>query len=148
MRTIAIKNQLYLFWVTFLFINIQLHSQQQHINRSYRYWELRQRLLDRYVKVGDCHGCSLPATLYNHKNNALVFHDESVRQLGWYIAVLASENYLLRSSGATPQQLEQNLQELYYAVKAFDRLDKYAEFLWCIDNIQSDLSWNGSQYIH
>ncbi|MCC6768899.1 MAG: T9SS type A sorting domain-containing protein, partial [Bacteroidia bacterium] len=123
-------------------------SQQQHINRSYRYWELRQRLLDRYVKVGDCHGCSLPATLYNHKNNALVFHDESVRQLGWYIAVLASENYLLRSSGATSQQLNQNLQELYYAVKAFDRLDKYAEFLWCIDDIRTDLSWNGSQYIH
>jgi hypothetical protein len=29
---------------------------------GHQYWQMRQRLLDKFIRVGDCHGCSIPAS--------------------------------------------------------------------------------------
>lgn len=37
-----------------LIINTPLFAQDGELN--YRYWQMRQRFVDQYVKIGDCHG--------------------------------------------------------------------------------------------
>jgi hypothetical protein len=39
-----------------------LASAQSDEALRFRYWKLRQKLLVTYVVVGDCHGCSIPAS--------------------------------------------------------------------------------------
>jgi hypothetical protein len=104
---------------------------------------MRNRLKEQFLVIGDCHGCSIPASRYNSHTNMLHIDDESLRHLGWYIAVLASENYLLRQSNAYDSE---NIQELYYALKAIDRLDRIAELIWCVDDPITELNWNGTNY--
>lgn len=41
----------------FLFIS---HAHTQDF--GHQYWQMRQRLLDKFIRVGDCHGCSIPAS--------------------------------------------------------------------------------------
>jgi len=49
--------------------------------------------------------------------------------LGWYIAILATEWELLHRNGASTSQTEE---ELYYALKAIERLDYFAESLYTL----------------
>jgi hypothetical protein len=133
----------------FYFIsNSLLIAQDGELN--YRYWQMRQRFVDQYVKIGDCHGCSLPVSRKTSPDSygvdKVIFDDESVRILGWYISVLATENQLLRINNQTT---ETNNEELYYALKTIDRLDKYAEFInynVVLDNNISNLSWDGQHF--
>jgi hypothetical protein len=127
-----------------------LASAQSDEALRFRYWKLRQKLLETYVVVGDCHGCSLPATLYDYipgdnGHRYLSWHDETPRQLGWYIAMLATENYLLRLNNASEAKMQQNREELFYALKAIDRLDKYGEYLYCADPFFNELTYNREQ---
>jgi len=41
----------------YLMLNSILLAQDGELN--YRYWQMRQRFVDQFVKIGDCHGCSL-----------------------------------------------------------------------------------------
>ena len=61
-----------------------------------------------------------------NKGYFLDWSDNTIN-LGWYISVLATENNLLVSSG---QDATNNTKELYYAIKAFNRLDGKAEPYW------------------
>ncbi|MFM2286587.1 MAG: hypothetical protein RLZZ543_2084 [Bacteroidota bacterium] len=132
-----------------LIINTPLFAQDGELN--YRYWQMRQRFVDQYVKIGDCHGCSLPVSRITTPDSwgtdRVIFDDESVRILGWYISVLATENHLLRINSQTTQT---NNEELYYALKTIDRLDKYGEFINYNVKINNDndpnLIWDGEHY--
>jgi len=69
----------------FYFIsNSLLIAQDGELN--YRYWQMRQRFVDQYVKIGDCHGCSLPVSRKTSPDSygvdKVIFDDESVRILG------------------------------------------------------------------
>lgn len=115
------------------------YSNVQAQDFSHQYWQMRQRLLDKFIRVGDCRGCSLPATLYDYipgdnGHRYLSWHDKTPGQLGWYNAMLANENYLLRLNNASEAKMQQNCEELFFALKAIDRLDKYGEFLYCADS--------------
>jgi len=98
------------------------------------YWQMRQRLLDKFIRVGNCHGCSIPGTLVKFKEpnsngisiDELFFQDESLRHIGWYLGVLATEHRLLTLQN---QGSLANEQELYYALETFNRLDLNAEYL-------------------
>ena len=35
------------------------------------YWQMRQRLLNDFIRVGDCHGCSIPASSIEHRADIL-----------------------------------------------------------------------------
>jgi len=88
-----------------------------------RYWHYRRRLVNDFLVVGDCCGCSLPAFTRDKK---LDWADSGI-VFSWYISVLATEYKLLSDSGQSTSQTEQ---ELYYAIKAFNRLDSTAEPYW------------------
>jgi hypothetical protein len=118
-----------LFLLNMAFYNLQAQDFGQ------MYWQMRQRLLDKFIRVGNCHGCSIPATLLKIKapdqngvnpQDELYFQDESQRHMAWYVAVLATEHRLLTLQS---QSTLANEQELYYALEAFNRLDLYGEFL-------------------
>jgi hypothetical protein len=117
---------------------------------GYMYWEMRQRFLDRFIRVGEGHGMSIPASWISRRVDGdnvvevLHFEDESTRHIGWYLAMLATEHKLLKHHG---YPTDQNEQEMYYAFKAINRLDGYAEFLWDASKpVNTDeIIWNQSE---
>lgn len=99
-----------------------------------KYAKLKKRLNETFVKVGPLAGESIPANrLYNkwddHTNRYylnLEFGDATIH-LGWYLAVLATENRLLREH---KKNTDENLKELYYALHALERLDRNSDLSW------------------
>jgi hypothetical protein len=116
-------------------------SAQQEFPFS-QYLPLREKLRTRYLIPGDCHGCSLPASWYDSTKSHLVYEDETTRQLGWYLALLATEYYLFQKEKILSTETEQ---ELYYALKAINRLDGLAEYLRCTS--VSAIQWDNENKI-
>lgn len=113
-----------------------------------KYWWLRKRLTETFLHIGDKPGESLPGgRLYTSSDglNHLEFADCTIH-LGWYLGVLATENFLLRMHGKSTTQ---NENELYYALKAFERLDRVSNVLWSYwdgqDLDSEDIFWENSQ---
>jgi hypothetical protein len=99
-----------------------------------KYWFYRQRLNTEFLKVGlgvngEASGHALPAAqAYVGEGDQLHFGD-ATSFLGNYIGVLATEYLLLKRDSASPEQLVEVKQELFYAMKAYERLDYNAELL-------------------
>jgi hypothetical protein len=101
-------------------------AQNDYLNHQ-KYWYYRMRLLKSFMVVGDCDGCSIPANQRHYRdweanparNSTLKFGDGTI-VLGVYISVLATEYHMLTQ---TNQSTIQTRKELYYALKAFNRLD-------------------------
>ncbi len=90
---------------------------------------MRQRLIDEFVVVGDCHFCSISATkreVEETGQDVMCYLYESIRHIVWYILVLASEYRLLKLQNQT---IDGTVMELYYALNAILRLDRYSEFI-------------------
>lgn len=90
-----------------------------------KYWYYRARLVNDFVKVGDGQGHSLPASLRGA--GGMLRYGDTTIDLGWYIGVLATEYRLVVDNGGDPSQ---TLRELYYALRAFNRLDELGEQHW------------------
>jgi hypothetical protein len=74
---------IFLFLVTSNFAFAQVDS-----DLRFRYWKLRQKLLDNFIVIGDCHGCSLPATSIDFSSSdheILNFEDETPRELNVFL---------------------------------------------------------------
>ncbi len=93
-----------------------------------KYWRYRERFKN-YVVPGECQGCGLPSTGRFPeldvngsiiKSGHLNYPDETIH-LGHYIGMLAMELHL--TGGGV------NL-DIWYALEAFNRLDKTAEGWW------------------
>ena len=108
-----------------------------------KYWKYRERLKN-FVVVGNCQGCSSPATArdittdeYNNTYNGPGWSD-ATDHLGYYIGMLATEYKLLYDqinlsndpNGNNSTQLQETKKELYYALEKFNTLDCWAEWLW------------------
>src|SRR5690348_3865900 len=110
-------------------------SQTAHWNQQ-KYWFMRQRLIEKFLKVGPGHGESLPAENYeiigDHWNPAadvnkkISWGSETPGRLGWYIGILATELKLLNDKG---EDISNTTMELYYALNAINRLDDYGEMI-------------------
>lgn len=112
-----------------------------------KYWMARQRLKEHYVVVGEKAGHSIPAGFYNKKDSMSHFGDGTIR-LGWYISVLATEWKLLNMNG---QNLQATGEELYYALRAIERLDSVSGIMWSYYNfpnnkLPKDFEYNDSIY--
>ncbi|MBL0740741.1 T9SS type A sorting domain-containing protein [Chryseolinea lacunae] len=105
-----------------------------------RYWYYRYRLVDEFLVRGEenplnCNvatGYSLPAEtvdMTNTENREKVDLSwaDATSYLGYYIGVLATEYQLLKRNG---QATGNTLRELYYAMKAYERLDQKADYLY------------------
>ncbi|OFY85694.1 MAG: hypothetical protein A3F72_12145 [Bacteroidetes bacterium RIFCSPLOWO2_12_FULL_35_15] len=114
-----------LFVLTFIH-SIHVNAQTDQLNLK-KYWWYHYRLVNDFLAKGDCQGCSSPMGErgYNITNtiSGAKWGDQIIC-LGNYIAVLATEYKLLRDNN---QLTDTTVQELYYALKAFNRLDEEAE---------------------
>ncbi len=103
-------------------------------NLTEKYWFYRHRLTTEFLKKGlgeqgVASGHSLPAVqAYKSPEDQLHFGD-ATSFLGNYMGVLATEYLLLQRDSASQQQLLDVKKELFYAMKAYERLDFNAELL-------------------
>ncbi|MDF2456829.1 MAG: hypothetical protein K0R51_2822 [Cytophagaceae bacterium] len=99
-----------------------------------KYWFYRHRLKTEFLKIGTApigqpSGYGIPACqAYKAKDDMLHFGD-GTSFLGNYIGVLATEYLLLSRSGASADELNLLKEELYSAMKAYERLDYNAEII-------------------
>jgi hypothetical protein len=92
-----------------------------------KYWYYRMRLTNDFVKVGEGRGHSIPI---QSRQGYTGIHDIELADAtiyhGYYLGVLATEFKLLNLNKRFAD-LEYTKTELYYAIKAFERLDAYGE---------------------
>ncbi len=101
-------------------------ADQADINLQ-KYWYYRMRLTNDFVKVGEGRGHSIPI---QSRQGYAGIHDIEIADAtiyhGFYMGVLATEFKLLNLNKRYVD-LESTKTELYYAMKAFERLDEYGE---------------------
>jgi hypothetical protein len=110
------------------FIGFDVFSQSLSWNEYNKYWYYRYRLVNNFLVRGEespqvCDqpsGYSIPAEAAFYAGNDLHWGDATL-YLGWYMGVLATEYKLLTNSG---QSTENTKRELYFAMKAYERLDR------------------------
>jgi hypothetical protein len=93
-----------------------------------KYWNYRVNLHRDFVAIGEGKGRSICAAgrVVDGKRMSLYYGD-NITYHGWYVGMLATEYALLKRQNLTT---EFTLLELYYALKAVDRLDSVAETLF------------------
>lgn len=144
------KKILYTAFVLLLF-QTGFFAQKISLKEHNKYWYYRHRLLEEFVITGEApssctpSGLSIPAlnAEYWCGNNTklnLNWTDNPVRGLGYYIGVLATELKLLYLYG---QPYTNTQQELYYAMKAYERLDYNCECKFPFPLIESPGMTNG-----
>jgi len=112
-----------------------IFGQNPNQNNS-KYWFYRYRLLHEFLAKGEAtcgtpSGFSIPAShVYGNPTTDVVHFGDGTSFLGNYIGVLATEHELLVRTGASEAQKAATRQELYYAMKAYERLDKNAEVVY------------------
>jgi hypothetical protein len=117
-------------WALFLGMTFMSRAQQDETNLD-KYWTYRDRFRKNFIKVGNGHGESLPITTrrinwahsQDQSSGALYWSDATI-YLGHYLQVLATEHKLLSSAGQSTQATES---EIYFALKAIQRLDEECE---------------------
>jgi hypothetical protein len=106
------------------FIISDTNAQSDLLNAK-KYWWYRWRLTNDFMVVGDCQGCSLPASeRYGVPWEHELRWADGMIMMGQYLGMLATEYHLLASSG---QSTVQTKKELYYALLAINRADLAAE---------------------
>ncbi|MGB3467575.1 MAG: T9SS type A sorting domain-containing protein, partial [Cyclobacteriaceae bacterium] len=84
---------------------------------------------ERAADFGGNYGHSLPAhnTYLVHEDNYKIWWSDGTIDLGFYISVLATEYKILNDGGFDTSE---TLEELFYALKAYERLDSYSNNVW------------------
>ncbi len=93
-----------------------------------RYWFYRWRLNQNFVIVGDGPGKSMVA---NRRGIADITWGDGTIWHGRYLAMLATE-YKLLENNERWEDLEHNKTELYYAIKALERLDDVSNSFYAV----------------
>jgi hypothetical protein len=102
-----------------------IYAQDQNdINNHKKYWYYKWRLNNNFVLVGDCNGCSQPASTRNF--GAIKWSDGGIEQ-GIYLMMLATEYKLLSNNG---QNLTEITKEIFYALNQINKMDYYAEYYY------------------
>ena len=124
-----------LFLVLFIVEITSVFSQNEiTYDEHAKYWYYRKKLKDKFVNIGlqDPVGCttsggqSIPATRYD--GGQLYYNEDNLMWFGQYLGVLATEYKLLHDNGKT-QEANKTKEELYYAMMAYERLDRKSETL-------------------
>ncbi len=87
-----------------------------------KYNHYREMLKNKYVLIGEGPGKSQPAQ--KRTDESYLEWSDATIDLGWYIAVLATEHGMLAKQNLRTDSTDR---ELYYALMAFNRLDDHAE---------------------
>jgi hypothetical protein len=125
-----------------LFLFVQNSFAQNPTLNHEKYWSYRARLRNEFMKMGigpigntQENGYSIPASeifsdYQNGKVKRISWADGTSR-LGYYLGVLATEYKLLSQNGQSTSKV---LEELYYAMKAYERLDVNANHFTTFQN--------------
>jgi hypothetical protein len=123
----------------FLFLTPYLAFSQTDDQNLSKYWFYRYKLRKYMLKAGeteypcadpDTHvdpivtGFSIPAQGLDPTLGMGPHWGDATADLGWYIGTLATEYLLLKNQGANTSY---TLEELYYAMKAYERVDYHSE---------------------
>jgi len=130
-----VKKKTLINFLTIFLLSIEFGMAQPSEIDHQRYWYYRHRLITDFMvpglvdpfQYGVATGYSLPATAIGEQPNQDIRWGDATCDLGDYIAVLATEYRLLKNNG---QAVDKTLQELFYAMMAYDRLDRNAENLY------------------
>jgi hypothetical protein len=111
----------------FILQTVLVSGQTQDDVNLQKYWYYRWRLVNDFVKVGEGVGHSIPIQSRQGYLDIpdIELADATIYQ-GFYLGVLATEFKLLNIN-KRHADLEWTKTELYYAMKAFERLDLYGE---------------------
>ncbi len=91
-----------------------------------KYWFYRWRLRNDFMVMGEGDGQSLVADTRNkYRGQFMVWGDVMIMH-GYYLTMLALEHKILQDKGRW-EDLKNNERELYYAIKAFERVDYNSE---------------------
>ena len=115
----------------FLILAIPFYCQTQQDNLT-KYWDYRERLRNKFMVVSENvmeYGTNIPAAEIFYNDTT----DRTKNRISWgdangnmsqYLSVLATELWILKNNG---QDYSTTLKELYYAMFALERLDKFSE---------------------
>lgn len=108
---------------------------QNDVENLQKYWKFRNKFKEKYIRIGEAPGESLPAWTINptvcidNLNNdgtgygEMHWGDGMIHQ-GYYIGFLATEYRLLKNNN---QDVKGVLNELFFALNAINRVDRIAE---------------------
>lgn len=91
-----------------------------------KYWFYRWRLRNDFMVMGEGPGQSLVADARNKFRGQYMLWGDVMIMHGYYLTMLALEHKILQDKGRW-EDLKNNERELYYAIKAFERLDYNSE---------------------
>jgi len=94
-----------------------------------KYDTYRTRLKRDFVRVGNGPGKSIAMAgrAYTADGRSMIYYGDNTTYHGWYLATLGTEYALLKRDR---KPTAETAAELYYAIKAIDRLDSLAETLY------------------
>ncbi len=129
--------------IIMFFHSIMLFGQSDRQNLE-KYWYMRKQLKERFLRVGDKPGYNIPASRIGSGpawdpdpmspiGSRIKWADGTI-ELGWYIAVLATEYKALKMNNLPT---DETVYELFMAIKTIDRLDRVAEKVWSYYNATS-----------
>ncbi len=102
-----------------------------------KYWFYRWRLRNDFMVMGQDSGQSLVAESRNLTRGAYIKWADATIMHGYYLTMLAIEHKILQDKGRYADLIN-NERELYYAIKAFERLDRKAETFYSKEGNDSD----------
>ena len=102
-----------------------------------KYWFYRWRLRNDFMVMGEGPGQSLVAEQRNPNRNEYIKWSDAMIMHGYYLTMLALEHKILEDKGRW-EDLKNNERELYYAIKAFERVDYNSETFYSSDGDKDD----------
>jgi len=122
--------------ITMLFLPFGTFAQQWYEpgmnNELSKYWFYRWRLRNDFMVMGEGAGKSMVIDTRNPEGRSLVKWADATITHGYYLSMLATEHRVLSSLGRS-EDLRNNQRELYYAIKAYERLDFNTETFYSSD---------------
>ena len=112
--------KLTILFLIFVF-GINAFSQTDMLNHE-KYWYYRYRMKTYFTDIGSGTYKSLVYARRNQFRGTHLNSGDQTYDMGWYMCALAAEYNLISESG-NEAEINHTLTELYYLLKAFDRLD-------------------------
>ncbi|WP_430405145.1 hypothetical protein [Fluviicola sp.] len=107
-----------------------------------KYWFYRWRLRNDFMVMGSEDGQSLVAEQRNTERRGIIKWSDAMIQHGYYLTMLAIEHKILETKGRYAD-LKNNERELYFAIKAFERVDRNTETFYSSEGNDQDAYRHG-----
>lgn len=118
----------------FLFGKQEMVISQEMNGNLAKYWFYRWRLRNDFMVMGEGPGKSMVAEQRNSERQDFIKWADGTIMQGYYLSMLAIEHNILASNNRY-DDLKNNERELYYAIKAFERLDYWTETIYSKENL-------------